>query len=148
LAETSATWLEAVQRIVSAVQASDVTELQIEHGTFRVRLRRGGGPRSAVPDGVVATDQPTKGHAIVAPFTGVYFRAPSPTARPYVSEGDWVETDAVVGLIETMKIFNEVTADRPGRVLGFLAQGGQLVHAGDPLVLLEPAERSAAAPEG
>jgi acetyl-CoA carboxylase biotin carboxyl carrier protein len=62
-------------------------------------------------------------------------------------EGDWVEVDAVIGLIETMKVFNEVTADRAGRVAAFPVQSGQLVHAGDTLVTLEPADRSAASPE-
>ena len=50
-------------------------------------------------------------HRVVAPFTGVFYRSPTPSARAYVSEGDWVEADAVIGLVETMKIFNEVTAD-------------------------------------
>ena len=132
---------------MSAVRASDVTELQIENGGFRVRLRRANGRVAAEPPTEAAASEPTSGYAIRAPFTGIFFRAPSPSAKPYVGEGDWVEADAVVGLIETMKVFNEVTADRPGRVLQFHVQSGQLVHAGDPLVLLDPAERSAAAPE-
>ena len=154
MGEPAGAWLEAVRRIVSAVRASDVTELHIERGDFRVRLRRagsafGGGQGSAGDGGSAsdAQDRLARLHAIVAPFTGVFFRAPSPSARPYVSEGDWVEADAVVGLIETMKVFNEVTADRSGRVVAFHAQSGQLVHAGDPLVRLEPGERSSAAPE-
>ena len=46
-----------------------------------------------------------------------------------------------------MKIFNEVTADVSGRVVGFRAENGQLVHAGDPLVLIEPGERTTAESE-
>jgi biotin carboxyl carrier protein len=151
--EPAGAWLEAVRRIVSAVRASDVTELHIERGDFRVRLRRASGalgPRGSAGDAGAASDEPdplARLHAILAPFTGVFFRAPSPSARPYVNEGDWVEADAVVGLIETMKVFNEVTADRSGRVVAFHAQSGQLVHAGDPLVRLEPGERTSAAPE-
>jgi biotin carboxyl carrier protein len=151
--EPAGAWLEAVRRIVSAVRASDVTELHIERGDFRVRLRRATGargPEGSAGDAGSASDEHdllARLHAIVAPFTGVFFRAPSPSARPYVNEGDWVEADAVVGLIETMKVFNEVTADRSGRVVAFHAQSGQLVHAGDPLVRLEPGERSSAAPE-
>jgi acetyl-CoA carboxylase biotin carboxyl carrier protein len=148
LAESTGAWLDAVRRIVSAVRASDVTEFFIERGDFSLSLRLG----RAQPAGPVLADRPasqTDGHLhpINAPLTGIFFRAPSPSARPYVNEGDWVEVDAVVGLIETMKVFNEVTADRSGRVLGFQAQSGQLVYAGDPLVLLEPGERSVAAPQ-
>ena len=155
MGEPAGAWLEAVRRIVSAVRASDVTELRIERGNFRVRLRRApsGGPLGTAPGGPSEAgldgEQDARAglHAVVAPFTGVFFRAPSPSARPYVNEGDWVEADAVIGLIETMKVFNEVTADRSGRVVAFEAQSGQLVHAGDPLVRLEPGERSSAAPE-
>lgn len=149
--ETAGAWLDTVRRIVAAVRASDVTELQLEHGSFRVRVVRD--PASAA---VAATATLLDGsetgpashlHKVLAPFTGVFYRAPTPSARPYLTDGEWVDADGVVGLIETMKIFNEVTADRPGRVASFQAESGQLVHAGDALVLLEPAERSAAAPE-
>ena len=84
---------------------------------------------------------------VVAPFTGVFYRSPTPSARSYVSEGDWVTAETVVGLVETMKIFNEVTADVSGRIVGFRAENGQLVHAGDALVLIEPGERTTAESE-
>ncbi len=140
-----------MRRIVAAVRASDVAELRLEHGPLRLRVLRD--PASAAA--AVAVRAPAAGeagpaahlHGVVAPLTGVFYRAPTPSARVYVDEGDWVDADSVVGLIETMKIFNEVTADRPGRVVSVAAQSGQLVHAGDVLLLLEPAERSAAAPE-
>jgi acetyl-CoA carboxylase biotin carboxyl carrier protein len=77
----------------------------------------------------------------------VFYRSPTPSARAYVSEGDWVEADAVIGLVETMKIFNEVTADVSGRIIRYAADNGQLVHAGDALVLIEPGERATAESE-
>ena len=73
--------------------------------------------------------------------------SPTPAARAYVSEGEWVEADAVIGLVETMKIFNEVTADVSGRIARFLVDNGQLVQAGDTLVSIEPGERATADPE-
>ena len=90
----------------------------------------------AAPPSVGAPDAAADAHLhpVVAPFTGVFYRSPTPAARPYVATGDWVEADAVIGLVETMKIFNEVTADLPGRIARFAADNGQLVHAGDPLV--------------
>jgi biotin carboxyl carrier protein len=142
-------WLEAVRRIVTAVRASDVAELELEHGPFHIRVVR---DLSATTDGAaVSQPAPVAGaahvHRVLSPLTGLFYRAPTPAARPYVSEGDWVDVDTVIGLIETMKVFNEVTADRAGRVLAFQAESGQLVSAGDVLAQLEPAERTAAAPE-
>lgn len=142
-------WLEAARRVVAAVRASDVAELELTHGDFRVRVRRNA-TAAFTPAPIASTNgQPELAdtahlHQVVSPLTGVFYRAPSPTARPYVNEEEWVDADTVIGLVETMKIFNEVTADRPGRVVKFHAQPGQLVHAADPLVSLEPGERTSA----
>ncbi len=152
MAEASAVdWLEAVRQVVSAVRASDVTELEIANTGFSVRVRRDPTPaaaRPALPGPSEPTDaQDARLHRVVAPFTGVFYRSPTPSARAYVSEGDWVDADAVIGLVETMKIFNEVTADRSGRIVRFAAEKGALVHAGDTLVLIEPGERARAESE-
>jgi biotin carboxyl carrier protein len=150
LAEASVDWIEAVRQVVAAVRASDLTELALVNGDFSVRVRRH-------PEAVAASERAPLGgdggaedaglHRVVAPFTGVFYRSPTPSARAYVGEGDWVDADAVIGLVETMKIFNEVTADVSGRVVKYAADSGQLVHAGDALVLIEPGERATAEPE-
>jgi acetyl/propionyl-CoA carboxylase alpha subunit len=144
LADSSGAWLEAVRQVVSAVRASDVTELELTSGEFSVRIRR-------QPDtarlATLEAQSDAHLHRVVAPFTGVFYRSPTPSARAYVSEGDWVDADAVIGLVETMKIFNEVTADVPGRIVTFEAESGALVHAGDTLVLIEPGERATAESE-
>ncbi len=130
------------------MRASDVAELELVHGDFRVLVRRQPGSTGtwSQPQPTLETEEAHL-HSVTTPLTGVFYRAASPTARPYVEEGEWVDAETVVGLVETMKIFNEVTADRAGRVVRFKAQTGQLVQAGDPLVLLEPGARTAAAPE-
>jgi acetyl-CoA carboxylase biotin carboxyl carrier protein len=144
-----AAWLDAVRQVVDAVRASDVLELELASTDYSVRVRRD-------PDAVaamavlprLAEDDPDAHlHTVVAPFTGVFYRSPTPAARAYVADGDWVDADAVIGLVETMKIFNEVTADLPGRIVRFAADNGQLVHAGDALVLVEPGARAPAEPE-
>ena len=139
------TWLEAVRRVVTAVRASDVTDLEIANGNFLIRLRREPGQASSTA--LLTDDSDARLHRVAAPFTGVFYRSPTPSARSYVMEGDWVDADAVIGLVETMKIFNEVTADFSGRIVRFQADNGQLVHAGDPLVLIEPGERTTAESE-
>jgi acetyl-CoA carboxylase biotin carboxyl carrier protein len=154
VAESSvADWLEAVRVVITAVRSSDVTELELARGEFSVRVRRD--PDAArlaawpttLAEGNPTEDEDARLHRVVAPFTGVFYRSPTPSARAYVSEGDWVEADAVIGLVETMKIFNEVTADCSGRIVRFAADKGQLVHAGDALLLVEPGERAPAESE-
>ena len=98
---------------------------------------------------VVAAPADEYQHVLAAPFTGVFDRSPTPAARPveYVSDGDWVDADAPIRLVETMKMFNEATADVSGRIVRVLADNGQRVHAGDGLAAIEPGERATAGPE-
>jgi acetyl-CoA carboxylase biotin carboxyl carrier protein len=142
-------WLEAVRRVVAAARASDVTELEIANGAFRVRVRREPNTRAlpAQPEATPRVEHERGLHRVAAPFTGVFYRSPTPSARPYVNPGEWVDAATVIGLVETMKIFNEVTADVYGRIVRFAAENGALVHAGDALVLIEPGERAAAETE-
>jgi pyruvate carboxylase len=133
-------WLEAVREVLAAVRTSDVTELELANGDFSVRLRRQPSTISA-PATAESASTDEQLHHVVAPFTGVFYRSPTPSARAYVNEGDWVEADAVIGLVETMKVFNEVSADVSGRIVRFASENGQLVHAGDLLVLIEPGDR-------
>jgi len=146
--QQSGAWLDAVRQVVAAVRASDITDLELANGSFSVRVRREAPPATTpVPGEAEMGDAESSLHMVVAPFTGVFYRSPTPSARPYVAEGEWVDPDAIIGLVETMKIFNEVTADVPGRIVKFVADSGQLVHAGEVLASIEPGERATAAPE-
>ena len=150
LAEATGDWLEAVRLVVAAVRSSDLTELELANGEFSLRIKRdpmGAARQHAMSTGAAEQENDAGLHRVVAPFTGVFYRSPTPSARAYVGEGDWVDADAVIGLVETMKIFNEVTADVSGRVIRYAADNGQLVNAGDALVLIEPGERATAEPE-
>jgi acetyl-CoA carboxylase biotin carboxyl carrier protein len=134
------TWLDDVRRLLDHVAASDTTELEYAAEGFRIRLTR---RTASQAPGVapVAEVRPVDSDLvqIVAPLTGVFYRASSPGAPPLVAEGDEVQPDSIVGLIETMKIFNEVLAERGGRIATVLVESGQLVHAGDALMTIEDA---------
>ena len=148
---SSYAWLDAVRTIVAAVRASDVADFELLHGDFHLRMRRriiaGSAPVSSESAETKSAPEDANLHRVQAPLTGIFYRSPSPTTKEFANEGDWVDADTVIGLVETMKIFNEVTAERSGRVVRFLAENGQLVHAGDPLVVLEPGERPVAGSE-
>jgi acetyl-CoA carboxylase biotin carboxyl carrier protein len=138
-------WVDAVRQVVAAVRASDVTHLELAGTDFSVRVRR---EPSMSRTAVVQLDEDAANlHRVLAPFTGVFYRSPTPSARPYVNVGDWVDVDAVIGLVETMKIFSSVTADISGHLVAFKAENEALVQAGDVLALIEPGERTAAESE-
>ena len=136
---TSRPWLEEVKRALEHVESSDATEVEIARPGFRLHLRRRPGAGRAAVATSATDDRPVAGVAIVAPLTGLFYRASSPTAPPYVREGDLVQPETVVGLIEAMKIFNEVLAERRGRVREIVAEPGQLVQAGERLMWIDEA---------
>jgi len=76
-------------------------------------------------------------HVLKAPMVGVFYRAPMPESPPFVNEGDHVAPGDVVGLIEAMKIFNEVQAEAAGRIVEFLAKNEEFVSLGQPLLKLK-----------
>jgi acetyl-CoA carboxylase biotin carboxyl carrier protein len=132
---SSGAWIDELRRALEHVRASDATEVELAEGGFRLRLKRRPGARPAPSEPAPAAPAPAAaGAAVVAPLTGVFYRAPSPADPPYVDVGDAVEPRTVVGLIETMKIFNEVLAERTGRIAEILVESGDLVHAGDALM--------------
>ena len=97
-----------------------------------------GAPAGGAPEGEPGPG-PHAVHTIVAPLTGVYYRSPSPGAQPYVREGAQVSTGQVIGLIEAMKLFNEIKSDVTGTVHRLVAADGALVKAREPLIEVEAA---------
>lgn len=92
----------------------------------------------APPPAVAATPAPAAApeealHLIVSPIVGTFYRAPSPTADPYVEIGDRVEPGTVLCLIEAMKLMNEITSDVAGEVVKIFVENGQAVEYGQPL---------------
>jgi acetyl-CoA carboxylase biotin carboxyl carrier protein len=91
---------------------------------------------AAAVAGVEADAEQESGHAIVAPLVGTFYRSPEPDAPPFVSEGDIVEAGQQVGIVEAMKIMNSVQADQGGRVAKIVANAGDMVEYGQPLIIL------------
>jgi biotin carboxyl carrier protein len=140
----SASWIDDVRRVLEHVRTSDATEVEISSKKFKLRLVRRPGRSATMTDARLmlngtAAALPIEGTPLIAPLTGVFYRTSAPGTPPFAEVGDRVEAGAVVGLIETMKIFNEVLAERGGRIVAILAESGQLVHAGDALMTFEEA---------
>ncbi|WP_435819484.1 acetyl-CoA carboxylase biotin carboxyl carrier protein, partial [Micromonospora tulbaghiae] len=76
--------------------------------------------------------------AVRSPVVGTFYRAPEPGAMPFVAVGDLVRPGQVVGIVEAMKLMNEVTAGQAGRVVEVLVDDGKPVEYDQPLIALEP----------
>ena len=91
-------------------------------------------PRALPPDAAAAPSRPS----INAPLTGIWYGSPAPGSAPFVDAGREVAVGQVVGLIEAMKLFNEIKSDLAGRVVRVVPESGTLVKAKQPLIEVEP----------
>ncbi|MDX8497812.1 biotin/lipoyl-containing protein [Mesorhizobium sp. VK4C] len=146
--------LTFVQKLIDVVSRSPIGELQIECDGLRVRIAKqaspsisqagsppqtASAPSAAVPSGVASTVATTPRHSIRAPLTGVFYRSAGEGEPPLVSAGDLVEEGRKIGVLEAMKTFNVVEADRTGRIVEIVFGDHAAVQSGDVLFVLEEA---------
>ena len=95
---------------------------------------------SAAPKAAAAAPTPSSASAtfVVAPLTGVFYSARTPGDDPLVAVGSIVAVGQPIGLIEAMKLFNEIKSDKAGRVVRIVAENGRLVKSKSPIIELEP----------
>jgi acetyl-CoA carboxylase biotin carboxyl carrier protein len=76
--------------------------------------------------------------AIESPMVGTFYASPGPDKPPFVAVGAQLGPESVVCLVEAMKIFNEIKAERGGTVAKILVKSGQAVEFGQPLFMIKP----------
>ena len=149
--EQETPWIRRVEDLINVLEGSTVGELELTEGGTRIVIRRSpnmmmvstpaahvtnvSGALPAVPAHAGKEDRSVP---LVAPMTGVFYSAPSPTEPPFVTPGSFVAVGQVIALVEAMKVFNEVQAEAAGRVREIVAVNGEVVQKGDPLIKLEP----------
>ena len=148
-----ASLLALVDRLGSLLDRSELSELAVEAGGTRLVLRKPSAIAAAIisapvadaaaaasgsaGDGVAPAAAPSR-PSIKAPLTGVWYGSPAPGSAPFVAVGREVAVGQVVGLIEAMKLFNEIKSDLAGRVVRVVPESGALVKAKQPLIEVEP----------
>jgi acetyl-CoA carboxylase biotin carboxyl carrier protein len=139
-ADANALVAELLERLAN----DEVSDLEVKRGGVRVRVSKKGArvaPSAAAAAHVApaAPAAPVKELPTVnAPLTGIFYRSSSPQTEAFVQVGSKVESGDVVGLIEAMKLFNEIRSTQGGRVRRIFAENGQLVRAHQPLLEVEP----------
>ena len=130
---------QRVMAVLDAMRDLNLAELEIRIGSERVRLRRAGMPSARAPAEVSAAAKPDEppGHLVRAPLAGTFFATPKPGDPAFVQVGQQIREGDLVGLVEAMKVFNEVVSDVDGRVARILVRSGDGVAAGQPLLRVD-----------
>jgi acetyl-CoA carboxylase biotin carboxyl carrier protein len=154
--------LRKLKKLIDLVEESGVAELEVTEGEEKVRIVKGGAGREAPPYGVAPALAPypmqpasastvsapvspaapapapaaAEGHVLKAPMVGTFYRAATPGAKPFAEIGDTVKAGQTVCIIEAMKLMNEIEADKDGTIKAILAENGQPVEYGEPLIVI------------
>lgn len=158
--------LRKLKTLIDLISESNISELEITEaeGTVRIVKGQAGGQamqpmsqmhyqpnqmysnpmqnqaaQSGSDTGVLelASEPVSAGHTVKSPMVGTFYRASSPEAKAFVEVGDTVTEGDTVCIIEAMKILNEIEADKSGVVKRIVAENGQAVEFGQPLLIIE-----------
>ena len=153
---------ETIRALLDAFESSDWREMTVTFGSDRLHVSRdaqnNGAPSeasapvirqeadAAAPAPAAAADSlpppavpaSPEGTVIASPSVGLFWRAPSPTAPPFVEVGARVEAGDTIAIVEVMKLMNHVKAGCAGVVSAIHAQNGEMVEYGEPLITIAP----------
>jgi acetyl-CoA carboxylase biotin carboxyl carrier protein len=130
------------KELIKLVENSSVRRVVLGAGEFRIVIERSApdglcaaGPVAAAPTAAAAVASGV--HRVLSPMVGTFYRAGSPDAKPFAEVGARVEQGQAIGIIEAMKVMNEVAADVAGVVVELLVANGQPVQFEQPLIAID-----------
>ena len=152
--------LEDVKKIIDLMETHGLSEIEIEDGNGKIRLKRDNGKEvikeivnvsQSGPNGSQASpaERPVQSDEleqqggesgpdhIVSPLVGTFYRRPNPDSDPYVKVGDEVHEDTVVGIVEAMKVMNEIRAEKSGIIRKVLVDDAHPVEYMQPIFEIE-----------
>ena len=147
--------IRKVKKLMELLEQSGMAEIEIKEGEESVKISRFGNaplmtpivpqqPASMVTSSQVesmttATNNNSEvdGNLVSSPMVGTYYSAPSPSAKPFVTVGQHVNKGDTIGIIEAMKIMNQIEADHSGTVVEILVKDGEAVEFGQALIVIQ-----------
>jgi acetyl-CoA carboxylase biotin carboxyl carrier protein len=154
--------LRKIKKLIDILEESNLAELEIKEGEESVRLSRvpkglagtaavapathvqvaapaqapAPAPSASAPAPAAGGKELPPGHVLRSPMVGTFYASPNPEAPPFVKVGQTVKVGDTLGIIEAMKMFNQIEADAAGTVLAVLATSGQPVEFDEPLFVI------------
>lgn len=144
---------ENLVKLIQAVSESNLTEFKMQDGDFKISMETNketkqvtvtaaSVPVQAVPAAVKAQEaapqeKEVTGNVVKSPLVGTFYEAPSPESKPFVQVGDIVKKGQVLGIVEAMKLMNEIESEFDGTVKEILVKNEQMVEFGQPMFVIE-----------
>ncbi|HEY8596853.1 MAG TPA: acetyl-CoA carboxylase biotin carboxyl carrier protein [Thermomicrobiales bacterium] len=137
-----------VRALIEMMSRGGIAELSLQTSAVKLRLRTregmsaangGSGPSTVVTVAEAPATEEAEGTIVPAPMLGTFYRAPGPGEPDFVDVGEEIAVGQTIGIIEAMKIMNEIAAETGGTIVEFLVESGQPVEYGQPLLRLMPA---------
>ena len=141
--------MNEVYQLLEYFENSALSEVEVEIDGVKVAAKKntfevGCGSTKPTTESVPVHKKPSKdgvkhggsGKKITAPLVGIFYRASAPGEEPFIKEGQQIKKGDVIGIIEAMKLMNEITATEDGVVLSIEAKDGEMVEYGKTLVNL------------
>ncbi|WP_458070148.1 acetyl-CoA carboxylase biotin carboxyl carrier protein [Rhodanobacter sp. BL-MT-08] len=151
--------LRKIKKLIDLLEESNLAELEIKEGEEVVRLSRvpknaapapaPAAPVAAVPVAAApvavpaaaavespAVDALPAGHVVKAPMVGTFYASATPGTPAFVKVGQQVAAGETLGIIEAMKMFNQIEADVAGTVKAILIENGQPVEFDEPMFVI------------
>lgn len=145
--------VKEMKELIAAVSSANVDEFEYENEDFSIRIAKKKAKIATVDAAVAgvpvqttaimpevdtdAVEEVISGDEIKAPLVGTFYVAPSEGAEPFVSVGDTVKKGQVIGIVEAMKLMNEVESEYDGTVAAVLVENGEMVEYGQPLMIIQ-----------
>jgi acetyl-CoA carboxylase biotin carboxyl carrier protein len=136
---------QTLHELLALMREHDLEELKIKLGDAIYEISRRAAPTDGPAEAAPATlgegaPAPAGVAKVLAPLTGVFYRASSPDAQAYVEVGDVVQAGDVICVLEAMKLFNEIQSDYAGTIVRIVPGNGELVSQGEELFWIEPSQ--------
>ena len=139
---------QTLRELLALMHEHDLDELKIKLGDAIYEISRrvaapSDGPAEAAAAATLGEGAPVAPAGVIkvlAPLTGVFYRAASPDAQAYVEVGNVVEVGDVLCVLEAMKLFNEIQSDYAGTIARIVPGNGELVSQGEELFWIEPSQ--------
>ena len=139
LPEAPTDLVRLVHDLLAELKGTAVTECELRVGSYRILVHRS---LTATPVAIQSpaseeVDLPDSWMPVVSPLTGIFYLTETPQSPPFVTVGMTLLERQVVGLIESMKMYNPVESDVAGIVRAIVVANGSVVEKGQPLLYVE-----------